>query len=80
MLGGHIGRCFDGVDDDTYDSDGHYREPVVYNSKDYNSDGEYVGHDDDEEDGDSNWETNTGEFRLWCIMIGYCVEWQDAIK
>ena len=55
MLGGLIGRCFNGVDEETYDSDGHYIEQVVYDSEDYNLDGEYVGHDNDEDDGDSDW-------------------------
>ena len=55
MLEAHIGRCFNGVDGDEYDSEGHIRERDAYNTDDYNSDGEYVGQDDDEADGDSDW-------------------------
>ena len=55
MLGGHIGKCFIGADDDVYDEDGHFREQEVYDSDNYDSNGEYVGQDDDEDDGDSNW-------------------------
>ena len=55
MLGGHIGKCFIGADDDVYDEDGHDREQEVYDSDNYDSNGEYVGQGDDEDDGDSNW-------------------------
>ena len=55
MLEEHIGRCFIGAGDNEHDEDGHYREPVVYDSSDYNSEGEYVGDNDEEADGDSNW-------------------------
>ena len=55
MLEAHIGRCFIGADDDEYDEDGHYREPEVYDTDDYNSENEYVGNNDEEADGDRNW-------------------------
>ena len=56
MLEAHIGRCFDGVDnDDDYDSEGHFREQEAYNTDDYNLEGEYVWEDDKESDGDSSW-------------------------
>ena len=55
MLEAHSGRCFNGVDGDEYDSEGQYPEPLVYNTDDYNLDGEYIGADDDEADEDSDW-------------------------
>ena len=55
MLEAHIGRCFIGVGNDEYDSDGHFREREEYYTNNYNSDGEYVGDNDEEADGDSNW-------------------------
>ena len=55
MLEEHIGRCFIGAGDPEYDSEGHYREREEYNSDKYNSDGESVGDDDDESDGDRKW-------------------------
>ena len=39
MLGGHIDKCYNGFDDDEYDSEGHFREPEVYDSDDYDSSG-----------------------------------------
>ena len=54
MLGAHIGRCFNGVDGDEYDLEGHIRDQGAYDTNDYNSEGEYVG-DEEEADGDSNW-------------------------
>ena len=54
-LEAHISRCFIGAYEGEYDSEGHYREPLVYHSDDYNSEGEYIGSDDDEADEDSDW-------------------------
>ena len=47
MLEAHIRRCFNGVDDDEYDSEGHFREQEAYDTDDYDSEVEYVGLDDD---------------------------------
>ena len=55
MLESHIGRCFQYANDGDYDAEGHFREPLVYNSSDYNSDGETVGDENEEDDGDNNW-------------------------
>ena len=55
MLETHIGLCYNGVDGEEYDSKGHLRERDPYDTNDYDSDGEYVGQDDDEADGDRNW-------------------------
>ena len=55
MLEAHIGRCFNGVDGEEYDSDWHLREREAYDTNDYNSEGEYIGDDDKEADGDSDW-------------------------
>ena len=51
----HIGRCLNGVDSDEYDLEGHLREQEAYDTNDYNSEGEYVGNDNEEANGDSDW-------------------------
>ena len=55
MLEAHIGRSFNRVEGDEYDSEGHLFEQEAYNNDDYNSEGKYVGDDDKEADGDSDW-------------------------
>ena len=55
MLEAHIGRCFDGVDGYELDSEGHLRERDAYDTDEYNSDGDYVGPDDDEANGETDW-------------------------
>ena len=55
MMELHIGCCFDDLAHDGYDLEGHYREGEVYDSDEYDSDGEFVGHNDSEDDGDSIW-------------------------
>ena len=48
MLEGHVGRCFINADVQEYDLDNHWVEKTIYDTDNYDKDGEHIECDSNE--------------------------------